>query len=129
MDIIFLTLSQIIKIHQDQIERYGGMPGIRDMKLLQSAVTMPAAGFGNSYFHDDLFEMASAYLFHIVKNHPFIDGNKRTGAVAAVVFLIMNGIEVDADEQSFEDLVLSVAYGKLTKAAIADFFRKNALKE
>ena len=99
------------------------------MKLLQSAMAMPAAGFGNSYLHDDLFEMASAYLFHIVKNHPFTDGNKRTGAAAAVVFLIMNGIEVDADEQSFGDLVLSVADGKLTKAAIADFFRKSALKE
>jgi len=99
------------------------------MNLLQSAVAMPAAGFGNSYLHDDLFEMASAYLFHIIKNHPFIDGNKRTGAVAAIVFLIMNGIKVDADEQSFEDLVLSVANGKLTKAAIADFFRKSSLKE
>ena len=104
------------------------MPGIRDMKLLQSAVTMPAAGFGNSFFHEDLFEMASAYLLHIVKNHPFIDGNKRTGAVAAVIFLLMNEIEIEADEQSFENLVLSVANGKVTKASIADFFRKSASK-
>ena len=126
MNIIFLGLREIITIHQNQIDRYGGMPGIRDMKLLQSAVSMPAAGFGNTYLHTDLFEMAAAYLFHIIKNHPFIDGNKRTGAVAAIIFFMMNGIELNANEQTFEKIVLSVASGKLSKAPIADFFRKNA---
>ena len=70
--------------------------------------------------------MAAAYLFHIVRNHPFIDGNKRTGAVASVVFLMMNGIELHADEDSFEKMVLSVAEGKTDKSAIAQFFRNNA---
>jgi len=70
--------------------------------------------------------MAAAYLYHIVRNHPFTDGNKRTGAVASIVFLMMNGIEVNADEDSFERMVLLAAGGKMDKAAIAQFFRNNS---
>ena len=73
---LFLTLEEVREIHIDQIERYGGGPGIRDISLLQSAIAMPAAGFGEQYLHGDLFEMAAAYLFHLVQNHPFVDGNK-----------------------------------------------------
>ncbi len=128
MNPIFLGIDEIIEIHRDQIKRYGGMSGIRDMNLLQSAVAMPAAGFGEHYVHSDLFEMAAAYLFHIVCNHPFFDGNKRTGAAAAIIFLALNGIELDADEQPFEEIVWSVAEGKASKASIADFFRQNVRK-
>jgi len=81
---VFLGLGEVMEIHRDQIERYGGRPGIRDMGLLQSAVSMPAVGFGDYYLHSDIYEMAGAYLFHIIRNHPFVDGNKRTGAIAAV---------------------------------------------
>ena len=123
---IFLGLDEVAEIHRDQIERYGGHPGIRDIELLQSAVAMPSAGFGEDYFHADIHEMAAAYLFHIVRNHPFIDGNKRTGAVAAMVFLMMNGKEIYADEDSFEDIVRSVAEGKADKAAAAEYFRRHA---
>ena len=122
---IFLGLDEVIEIHHDQIKRYGGLPGIRDMELLKSAIAMPPASFGGEYLHKSLYEMAAAYLFHITRNHPFIDGNKRTGAVASVVFLIMNGIELNADEDSFEKMVRSVAEGKTDKAAIAKFFRIN----
>ena len=87
---IFLGLSEVIEIHRDQIQRYGGMAGIRDIKLLKSSVAMPAIGFGECYAHGDLFEMAAAYLFHIIKNHPFLDGNKGTGTVVSIVFLAMN---------------------------------------
>ena len=66
----FLSLAEALEIHRDQIERYGGNTGIRDLGLLQSALAMPAAGFGERYLHTDLFEMAAAYLFHIVQNHP-----------------------------------------------------------
>ena len=125
---VFLGLDEVVEIHRDQIERYGGSPAIRDIELLQSAVAMPAAGIGENYFHTDIHEMAAAYLFHIIRNHPFIDGNKRTGAVAAVVFLYLNGMELDADEESFEALVRSVAEGKADKAAAAGFFRKHARK-
>jgi len=127
-EIIFLWLDEVIEIHFDQIKRYGGLPGIRDIELLKSAIAMPAAGFGEEYFCTDIFEMAAAYLFHIVQNHPFIDGNKRTGAVASVVFLLMNGIELKADDDRFEKLVLSVANSKIEKTTIAEFFRKNSIK-
>lgn len=66
----FLSLDQIILIHQNQLKFYGGESGLRDMGLLQSALAMPSSGFGEEYFHKDLYEMAAAYLFHIVKNHP-----------------------------------------------------------
>jgi len=114
-----------MEIHRDQIERYGGHPGIRDMELLQSAVSMPAIGLGEDYLHGDFYEMAAAYLFHIILNHPFVDGNKRTGLVSAVVFLLLNGMALNADEESFEVLVRSVAEGKTDKAGVAEFFRKN----
>ena len=76
--------------------------------------------------HRDTFEMASAYLFHIVQNHPFVDGNKRTGAVAAVVFLALNGIALEADEDEFERTVRKVAEGRLDKEEIAMFLRNNS---
>ncbi len=124
--IIFLGLDEVVEIHSDQIKRYGGRTGVRDIELLKSAIAMPAACFGGDYLHTDIYEMAAAYLFHIVRNHPFIDGNKRTGAVASAVFLMMNGIELHADEDSFEKMILSVAQGKSGKAVIAQFFRNNA---
>jgi death-on-curing protein len=125
-DPVFLTLGEVIEIHRDQIERYGGDPAIRDLGLLQSAMAMPAAGFGGRYLHTDLFEMAAAYLFHITQNHPFIDGNKRTGAVAALVFLSLNAIDLIADEKEFERIVFGVAQGKIDKASLAEFFRNNS---
>ena len=123
---VFLSLGEALEIHRDQIERYGGHPGIRDLSLLQSAPAMPATGFGGRYLHTDLFEMAAAYLFHITQNHPFIDGNKRIGVVASLVFLSLNGVEVEADEDEFEKTMLAVANGKLDKAAVAKFLRKNS---
>lgn len=124
-EIVFLTLEQVIEIQADQIERYGGSHGTRDVALLQSAVAMPQSGFGDQYLHGNLFEMAAAYLFHIVQNHPFVDGNKRVGAMAAFTFLRINGYLLNADDISFENLVLNVAQGKTSKTAVADFFRKN----
>jgi death-on-curing protein len=122
---VFLGLDEVLEIHRDQIERYGGSSGVRDMGLLQSALAMPQAGSGGQYFHADLYEMAAAYLFHIVKNHPFVDGNKRVGAMAAFAFLKLNGITLKASEPAFEKVVLSVAEGTTDKAAIARFFRKH----
>jgi death-on-curing protein len=126
---VFLGLDEVVAIHNDQITRYGGHPGIRDIGALKSAIAMPSAGIAGDYLHTDIYEMAAAYLFHIVRNHPFIDGNKRTGAVASVVFLMMNGVEVQADEDSFEKLVISTAEGKTSKAVIAEFLRNNAGNE
>ena len=125
----FLSLDEVMEIHADQVERYGGSPGIRDVGLLQSAIAMPESGFGDEYLHADLFEMAAAYLFHIVQNHPFIDANKRVGTMAAYAFLNLNGLTLTAKDREFESVVLSVAQGKMGKAAIAEFLRKHAKKK
>jgi len=123
MALVFLSLGDVVEIHADQLERYGGASGIRDIGLLESAVAMPEAGFGGEYLHGDVFEMAAAYLFHIVRNHPFVDGNKRTGAVAAIVFLELNGHELRSSERALETLVSSVAEGKKRRHEIAVFLR------
>jgi death-on-curing protein len=128
VDPTFLTLDEVIEIHRDMIERYGGSFGIRDEGLLESAVAMPQAGFGEQYIHSDVLEMAAAYLFHIVRNQPFVDGNKRTGAMAAFSFLKLNQQTLNAGELKFERLVRAAAEGKLGKEKIAEFFQNNSKK-
>ena len=125
MEPTFLALDEILAIHQDQIARYGGTEGVRDWAMLQSALAMPAAAFGGQYVHSDLCEMAGAYLFHLVENHPFVDGNKRVGAVAADVFLALNDVRLTAGQDAYAALVLSVASGQTPKSAVAEFFRAN----
>jgi death on curing protein len=125
MDPIFLTLDEVLEIHRDQIERHGGSECIRDLGLLKSAIAMPTATFGSQFLHSNLFEMAAAYLFHLVQNHPFIDGNKRVGAAATNVFLFVNAIHFAPDEDEYTRLVLSVAIGELKNADIAEFLRAN----
>ena len=126
MEPLFLTLEEVLEIHRDEIERHGGTLGVRDNGLLESAVAAPEAGFGGHYLHNDLYEMAAAYLFHLVQNHPFLDGNKRVGAATALVFLAMNGVETKMTNQVLVDMVLAVAKGKMDKPAIAYFFRKHS---
>jgi death on curing protein len=84
----FLTLEDVLLIHEQQLERYGGSPGIRDRGLLESAVAQPQAGFGGKYVHESIFDMAAAYAFHIAENQPFVDGNKRAALASALCFWI-----------------------------------------
>ena len=119
----FLTLQDILDSHRDQIQTYGGKHGLRDEGLLKSALAQPGAEFGGQPLHKDLFEMAAAYLFHLVQNHPFLDGNKRIGLEAALLFLEVNGYSLDVDDQTLIDLVLKTAEGQRQKHQIADFFR------
>jgi death-on-curing protein len=125
----FLDLDEVLDIHRDQVERYGGSDGVRDLGLLESALAMPQAGFGDQFFHADIYEMAAAYLFHLVKNHPFVDGNKRVGAMAAFVFLRLNGYSLTASGAAFELMVRQVAEGKADKQSVAEFFKKHARKD
>ncbi len=121
---VFLSLSEILEIHQDQIARYGGIAGIRDIALLQSAIGMPSTTFSGEFLHSDIYEMAAAYLFHIVRNHPFVDGNKRVGAAAALVFLALNGYEFNAPEDDFADMVWDAASGKTDKSDVTICIRQ-----
>ena len=129
MDVDFLSLEDLLIIHGNQIDMYGGDYGIRDVGLLESALAQPKASFGGQYLHDGLFEMAAAYMFHVVQNHPFVDGNKRAGAVAALLFLDINGIEFKAADGELYELTLSVATGQADKTEIAAFLRAGCSDE
>jgi death-on-curing protein len=126
MDPVFLTLDEVLALHSDQIRRYGGSGGIRDRALLSSALGTASATFGGAFLHQSLMEMAAAYLFHIAQNHPFVDGNKRTALAAALVFLLLNEVEIDSSEDDLTELVLGVAEGKITKSEVAVFLKKHA---
>ncbi len=123
---IFLDLEEVLEIHQDQIHRYGGRAGLRDLGLLESALAMPHAGVRGRYLHEDLPAMAAAYLFHLAMNHPFVDGNKRTAAASALVFLEMNGVPVRLRNDRLHGTVAAVAEGRLTKEGVAELLRKHA---
>ena len=125
MDPLFLQAADVLRLHRQQIERFGGRPEIRDVGLLQSAIAQPQATFGGKFLLADIYEMAAAYLFHISSNHPFVDGNKRTAVASAAVFLATNGYRIIANESEFEVLVMSVARGESQKPKIAQFFRDN----
>jgi death-on-curing protein len=122
----FLSVEEVLELHEQLVQRFGGSHGLRDLGMLESAVAMPQAGFGDSYLHDDVFEMAAAYLFHIVMNHPFIDGNKRAGTHAALVFLADNGYAIELSQDEKYDLVIGICEGTVTKKQLAAAFRDNS---
>jgi len=119
----FLGLADVVRIHVDQIERYGGRAGIRDLGLLQSALAMPRASFGGEWLHRDLHEMAAAYAFHLCQNHPFVDGNKRTALACALVFLELNDISIEDPEARLYEAMMAAASGSLDKLGLAGALR------
>lgn len=121
---IFLSLEEVIQIHDDLISEYGGMHGIRDMGLLASAIEMPKASLSGEYLHESMFDKAAAYLYHIVCNHAFLDGNKRTGAAVALIFLNQNRFMGNYDLKEFEEVVCRVAQSQMTKEEISKFLQK-----
>lgn len=128
-DIYFLTLDDALQIHADQVKRYGGKTGLRDQGLLESALSQARMSFGGKHVHKTLHEMAAAYLFHVSKNHPFFDGNKRVGLVCALAFLKLNNQPIIYNPKQVEDLVMNVAGADSGKQAIAQFFleKKSAM--
>lgn len=118
---IFLTVEEIIQIHDDLICEYGGLHGIRDMGLLISAIEMPKATMFGEYLHESIFDKASAYLYHIVCNHAFFDGNKRAGMASMLIFLSQNESKLKYDIKQLEELVCEVAQGKISKKEISIF--------
>ena len=110
-----LTVEMVLEVHAEAIARFGGSDGVREMPLLESAVAAPRASFAGKSPYADLAEVAAAYLYYLCKNHPFIDGNKRTALGAGLVFLRLNGVEPKADGPEWEDLTLAVADGRLDR--------------
>ena len=127
IDPLFLTLDEVLGIHADQIRRYGGRPGLRDLGLLQSALAMPETTFEGEFLHGTVFEKAAAYLFHLTRNHPFVDGNKRTALMSAMVFLGLNGQRLEVEPGALYELVDGVAAGSADKAEVSVFLRRNCV--
>lgn len=119
----FITLEQVIEIHDAILESFDGIPGIRSKHLLISAIETPKAMMFGKFLHETIYDKAAAYLFHLVQNHPFIDGNKRTGSVTAILFLEVNGILVNFSNELFEDLVVNIAKGEKSKDHISQFLK------
>jgi len=119
----FLTLDDVLLIHDEQLEAYGGIQGIRDNGLLESAVMMPQASFGGEYLHQNLFEMAAAYAFHIAENQPFLDGNKRTALVSALVFLDINGYIILDEGMKLYDAMIAIANKEMNKYDLAELLK------
>lgn len=111
-----LDVEDVLELHASQLELFGGADGVRDRGLLESAVAQPGASFGGQLVHDGLFAMAAAYLFHIARNHPFVDGNKRTGLLSALVFLDINGVDIAHVSDALYELTMGVAEGRIDKA-------------
>ncbi|MGQ0633434.1 MAG: type II toxin-antitoxin system death-on-curing family toxin [Planctomycetaceae bacterium] len=122
----FPSVDQVLAIHERVLREYGGAESVRDRGLLESAVAMPAAGFGGQFLHLGIPAMAAAYLFHLCRNHPFVDGNKRTALAAAIAFLYANHFQLKASLKEVESLTLGVADGSVTKEHATEFFRAHA---
>jgi death-on-curing protein len=122
----FLSLEDVLSLHADQLDRYGGSAGVRDAGALEAAVEMPRATFDGEYLHADVFSMAAAYAFHIAESQSFVDGNERTGLNAALVFLLMNGWHVVDPQGRLYDAMIAIAVRTLDKAGLAQLFQELA---
>lgn len=121
----WIATDEALALHGMQLAAFGGPPGVRDEGLLESALARPRHRFTYKTT-PSLPELGAAYAFGIVQNHPFADGNKRTGLVVAFVFLELNGMEVRASEEDAYEIFLSLAAGRLTESALAEWLTENS---
>lgn len=121
---LYLALDQVLRIHERQIERFGGSAGVRDRGALEAAISRPQATFGGDDLYPDPARKAAALLHSLTANHPFVDGNKRTAAMSAELFLLFNGFELLADEHDFEAVTMATARGELGAEELAIWLRQ-----
>ncbi len=128
----FLSTDNILQLHADTLHHEGGLAGVRDIGLLESATMMPQQQFSGELLHKTIAEMAAAYLFHLCKNHPFNDGNKRVAALSMLVFLGLNGVKRLPTPRWVEVTTLKVAAGSMSKAELTaklkSVLRRGALR-
>ncbi|MEH2413421.1 type II toxin-antitoxin system death-on-curing family toxin [Nostoc sp.] len=117
----FLTISQVLDIHQRQIQRFGGTSGVRDEGLLDSALAQPQATFGGELLHPTIHEQAAAYLYNLAMNHPFIDGNKRTAFAVMNTFITLNGYSLNLSQEQAYNLVIQVVQKEISKEELSVF--------
>jgi len=117
----FLRVEQVERFHRQGLDTFGGIDGVRDRGLLESAVAQPQHVF--FYEQGDLYEIAAAYAFHIAQNQPFLDGNKRAAVTAALAFLEVNGIAKKFDSNSLYAAMIAIAEKRMTRAQLAELLR------
>lgn len=121
----FLEIGDVLDIHNVLIQQFGGIPGVRDEGLLESALSQPKATFFGELLHPTIHSQAAAYLYHIAKNHPFLDGNKRTALGAMETFLRLNGYNLDLSDDEEYNMVMQVAIGEMSKEELSAFLEKH----
>lgn len=123
----WLTIDMVEGFHRESLALFGGSDGLRDRGLLESALARPE----NILAYEpnaDVFRLAAAYGYGLVKNHPFVDGNKRTGTLAAVVFLGLNGVQVEFNEAEIAVMIIGLAASEFSEDDLANWLRKNAVR-
>lgn len=124
----YLTLNQVLQLHEHVIAQSGGSAGIRELGGVESAIAQPRMTFGGNELYPTLAEKAAALGFSIIQNHPFIDGNKRTGHAAMEIFLLLNGFEIDASVDEQEQVILQVASGQRNRSEFTDWVESVLIK-
>lgn len=129
MSVFFLSVEHVIALHDTLIEEFGGTYGLRDKGLLESAVTQPRQSFGGEDLYPSLFDKAAAYAFFISENQPFLDGNKRTAATVAGVFLDLNGYEIDCAQGQIYEMMMQLANKAIPRDDLAAWFSRNSVRK
>lgn len=125
--IIFLTTEQVLFIHDQMVKRFGGSLGIRDLGLVESAVARPQSTFGGEYLYSSIFDKAAALLQSLLKNHPFVDGNKRTALTSAGLFLRKNGYKLINKHKKEVEFAVKVDNGNLTVEQISKWLKEHSV--
>lgn len=124
----YITLEEVMAIHDHMVSEYGGSKGLRDLNLLESALFRPQSSFGGEELYPDLYSKGASLLHSLVSNHPFIDGNKRTSFVCLSRFFYLNGVEIIANDNLVYSLILSIAESKVDVTYISDWLKKHSRK-
>ncbi|MEA5566242.1 type II toxin-antitoxin system death-on-curing family toxin [Anabaena sp. UHCC 0399] len=123
----YLSLLEVLHLHRQIVEQSGGKLGVRDLGGLESAIAQPRMTFGGEDLYPSVIDKAVALGFSIIMNHPFVDGNKRTGQAAMETFMILNGIEISAAVDEQEQIILAVASGNLGRDALVEWLRLHTI--
>lgn len=123
----YLDLGEVLRLYRLMMKQSGGIVGIRDLGLLESALAQPRATFGGAELYPTVVEKAGALGFSLIQNHAFVDGNKRIGHASMEVFLVMNGYEIEANVEEQEVVVLGVASGEVSRRSLIEWLQEHVV--
>lgn len=126
--IIYLTLDELLAIHYEEVEKFGGSHGVRELNLLDSALHRPQSSFMGEDLYPSFFHKAAALMHSILLNHPFIDANKRTAIVSTAYFLHLNNYDIDAKQQELIEIALKVASKQMDLEQISQWLEVHSVK-